>query len=151
MNKDCLLEIKSAIKNKDIKLMRDISLKIEEYMLDKNIFPDDCFNILISLFSDEGFCAASGADEFVWIVYNDFDKLSNIQSKILFDLFTKNFSKFTNKEFLHSVSDFIARKYHSEDTLKVFHNMSIKKDENSRYAALVGLEILKNRKKRKIH
>ncbi len=145
--KDILCKIKNTVESKDSKLMRMLALDFEGELLDKVTFPKEYFDIIMQLFSDDKFCSASGAEEFIWIIYNDFEKLGCDQSEILFKHFTDDFGKFKNKALLHSIADFIARKYPPKFTLKAFREASMREGKSNYYAALVGFEILAVNKK----
>jgi hypothetical protein len=144
---DILHKIKNAVESQDSKLMRRLALDFEGELLDKPTFPKEYFDILMQLFSDDKFCSSYGSDQFIWIIYNDFEKLSSDQSEILFKYFTGDFGKFKNQELLHSIADFIARKYSPKVTLKAFREASIREGKSDRYASLVGFEILSVNKK----
>lgn len=142
-----LNKIKKAIESDDQKSMEKIALDFEEELLDKEIFPQNYFDFLIELFSDEKFCSASGADEFVWIFFNEYEKLNNEQSNVLFKQLTTDFTRFKNKQLLMSIVDFIVRKYSPASTISVFRNTIKKCNDIDHLAVLFGSQILAVNKK----
>ncbi|MCX7098003.1 MAG: hypothetical protein NTV43_08900 [Methylococcales bacterium] len=131
-----------AIETHDSNMMKTLSLAIESELLLESTFPEWCFNLFTKLFKNDKFCSITGSEQFVWVIYNDFEKLSVRQSELLFNMFTTNYDRFKNKNLLHSLADFIARKYPPEQSLIAFQEALTQGSEASVYAALVGSEIL---------
>ncbi len=127
--------------------MKMLALDIESELLEETTFPEWCFDLFIRLFNDEKFCSVPGSEHFVWVLYNDFEKLSVSQAELLFKIFTTDYDRFKNIKLLHSVADFIARKYPVFLSLNAFQDALNQGSEASRYAALVGSEILTMNKK----
>lgn len=139
-------KVKVAIEARDSNLMRTLSRDIESELLIESTFPEWCFELFTKLFKDDEFCSVTGSEHFVWMIYNDFEKLSIRQSELLFKMFTTDYDRFKNKKLLHSLADFIARKYPPDLSLKAFQDALNQGSEASRYAALVGSEILAKNK-----
>lgn len=137
-----LNRVKVAIEARDSKLMRTLSRDIESELLEESIFPEWCFDLFTKLFKDDEFCSVTGSEHFVWVIYNDFEKLSNSQSEFLFKMLTTDYDRFKNKKLLHSLADFIARKYPPYLSLQAFQDALNQGSEASRYAVLVGSEII---------
>lgn len=137
-----LSRVEAAIEAHDSKLMRVLSRDIESDLLEESSFPEWCFNLFIKLFKDDKFCSVSGSEHFVWVLYNDFEKLNISQSEFFFKMFTTDYDRFKNKKLLYSLADFVSRKYPPHLSLKAFQDALNQGSEASSYAALVGSEIL---------
>lgn len=135
-------KVEAAIEARDSKLMRTLSRDIESELLLESTFPEWCFELFTKLFKDDKFCSVAGSEHFVWVIYNDFEKLNSRQSEFLFKMFTTDYERFKNRKLLHSLTDFIARKYPPYLSLKAFQGALNQGSESSRYAALVGSEII---------
>ena len=82
------------------------------------------------------------SEHFILVVYSNFEKLNTSQREFLYKIFTTDYERFANKMLLHSVADFIARKYPPYLTLKAFQNAYTQGSEAGRYVALAGSEII---------
>jgi hypothetical protein len=125
--------------------LKDIAISMEDSLLICEQVPEDAFDFLVELFSQENTAGAEGLSHFIRFIFNDFYKLSYAQSEKLLELFVDNSHKYQDEVVQISIADLIARKYSNAVALSSFQKIADHDDENSKRFAYFGLDVLRIR------
>lgn len=128
------------------KEMLAAAMGLEYVSLQFSILPEDLFLIYVDVLSDPHICATPGVDGFVRGLFNDFEKLSDVQKARLLRLFVTNADVFSLPMLRFAISDFIARKYLFKIATDVFSELWACGSDYSQDMALSGVQILSMRK-----
>lgn len=132
----------AAVASRKKSAFDDLCFDLEGEQLTREHWQPEVFALVLEALRDPVICGLSGARSFVLSLYNDFEKLTVEQRASLLEAFDAEADNFGDEMLRHSVSDLIARKYSSQEALRVFIQWANAGSPNRRHMALVGLDVL---------
>lgn len=130
---------------------RKIADNYEDDLLEFEHFPDDYFEFVVRLLSEEKYYAKAGLWNFLLVLGTEKHKLLSWHYESLGELFVANYDKYGDEDLCLAICDFIARNYPTAQARKLFDRLSKiedKKDETLRGFVADGLRILAAEEKR---
>lgn len=112
-----------------------------DLLLDEK-WPPEIFAFVLDALGDPEVGKHPGASALIAAVYNDFEKLSDEQRKILGRQFDIDLHKFGDEVLRLAVADLVARKFEPDNALRIFSGWSQMQGDLARGMAGFGLEVL---------
>ncbi|MCY4747420.1 hypothetical protein NYO99_20790 [Pelomonas sp. UHG3] len=135
-------KLAAAVKSGKKSALDDLCFEIEYEQLTKDVWPQAVFEFFVSALHDTDITSLTGARAFVLSLYNDFDKLTAEQRRVLLQTFGAEADSFGDEMLRHAASDLVARKYPPALAFDFFAELAGGGGPGGRHMALVGLELL---------
>lgn len=135
-------KLAAAVKSGRKSALDDLCFEIEYEQLTKDVWPQEVFEFFVNALHDADITSQNGARAFVLSLYNDFDKLTAEQRRVLLQTFAAEADSFGDEMLRHAASDLVARKYPPGLAFDFFAELAGGSGPGGRHMALVGLELL---------
>ena len=134
--------LSAAVIAKDKAAIEGICFDLEYTQLECKFWSQEMFNFFVDALQDKATCSVKGSSSLIMSLYDDFDKLTKLQTANLLVIFDQNAEDYSDEMLRHSVSDMVARKYPPETAMKLFMQWRQCNSLQRSHMAQVGLEVL---------
>lgn len=117
-------------------VMQKLADKFEDDLLEYDEFPEEYFDLIIKMLSDERLYSKSGAWNFLLVLGTERDKLSKNHYRTLEKYILENYENYFDEDLCLAVCDFVARNYAFVEAKKIFDLLWL--IENKKPAGLQG-------------
>ncbi|VWD21355.1 hypothetical protein BLA17378_06631 [Burkholderia aenigmatica] len=139
---DLRFRIRALPANARRKEVAEIAFELEYLSLLASPLPTDIFSLYLEVLSDPLIFSKNGIDNFIFGIYNEFDKLTPDQEITLLESMVNNSKEYNDEKLRFSVGDMIARKYPIKVALGAFRRMWFSGEKHSQTIAQFGVDVL---------
>lgn len=122
----------------------ELAALYDDFVLIYDTVPDEAFDFLVNIFSDERVLRAQGIEYFLIELNVDFCKYTQGQREKILAVLVQNIKLVSDNLGRHSIGDFVARAYPPEVAYGTFLSLAGRSNSET-HVAFVGLDVLRKR------
>jgi len=123
-------------------LLKKYFKKFDDRILSSEVFPEDCFHLVLDIIQSEAFSRIKGIDIFIQSLFSDVDGLSADQKEGLLRAIEHGYKNFNDEDACWLICDFLARQYDEKIAIEAFRIMSRSASRFQKNGIALGLDII---------